>query len=208
MREARNRLRDAMKTPNPNPHTIPIKDIIVGKRHRHDLGDIVGFAKDIDEMGLLQPVVIRPDRTLIIGGRRLAACQHLGWQEIPVTVIDLEQIARGECSENAYRKAFLPSEIYEIMRELEPLEKAAAQERQRATQFGNGGGKLPPPSGAKGKSRDQMARLVGISGRTLDKIKQVAEAAEAAEADVRYAPLVALMDQTGHVSSAYKQLQR
>ena len=135
-----------MKTAEIKPHAVPITDVIVGNRHRHDLGNIAELAHSIEELGLIHPVVVRPDSTLIIGVRRLAACRYLGWEEVPVTVLDLEQIVRGEFAENAYRKAFLPSEIYEILRELEPLEKAAAQERQRATQFGNGGGKFPPPA--------------------------------------------------------------
>jgi ParB-like chromosome segregation protein Spo0J len=65
--------------------------------------------------------VVRPDGLLIAGQRRLAACKKLGWKNIPVRVVDLEQIARGEFAENAYRKAFLPSEIYEIWRALEPI---------------------------------------------------------------------------------------
>src|SRR6516165_622833 len=195
-----------MKTAEIKPHTVPITDVIVGNRHRHDLGNIADLAHSIEELGLIHPVVVRPDSTLIIGVRRLAACRYLGWEEVPVTVLDLEQIVRGEFAENAYRKAFLPSEIYEILRELEPLEKAAAQERQRATQFGNGGGKFPSPSGVKGKSRDHMARLVGISGRTLDKIKAVIDAAESDPE--RFGRLLVEMDRSGKVDRAYYELKR
>ncbi|MFZ2143816.1 MAG: ParB N-terminal domain-containing protein, partial [Xanthobacteraceae bacterium] len=124
----------------------PISDIKVGSRIRRDLGDIDEFARSIAEVGLLHPIVIRADGTLSAGTRRLAACKALGWPSIPVRVVDLEQIARGEFAENAYRKGFLPSEIYEIWRALEPIERAAAQERQKATRFGSGGGKFPPPS--------------------------------------------------------------
>src|SRR4051794_740250 len=124
---------------------IPITDVLVGARHRRDLGDIDELARSIAEIGLLHPIVIRPDGTLIAGARRLAACKVLGWENIPVNVVDLAEIARGEFAENAYRKGFLPSEIYEIWRGLEPIEKAAARERQKATRFGNGGGKFPPP---------------------------------------------------------------
>ena len=195
-----------MKTAEIKPHTVPITDVIVGNRHRHDLGNIADLAHSIEELGLIHPVVVRPDSTLIIGVRRLAACRYLGWEEVPVTVLDLEQIVRGEFAENAYRKAFLPSEIYEILRELEPLEKAAAQERQRATQFGNGGGKFPSPSGVKGKSRDHMARLVGISGRTLDKIKAVIDAAESDPE--RFGRLLVEMDRSGKVDRSYYELKR
>jgi hypothetical protein len=179
-----------------------INDIVVGTRHRHDLGDIVELAHSIEEVGLLHPIPIRPDRTLIAGARRLAACTQLGWESIPVHVVNLESIVRGEFAENAYRKAFLPTEIHAIWQALEPAERAAAQERQRATRFGNGGGKLPPPT--KGKTRDKVARFAGVSGRTLEKITAVMDAAEA---DPRcFGPLVKRMDQSG-VHAAYSELK-
>src|SRR5262245_47606303 len=107
----------------------PISSIVVGRRHRRDLGDIAGLAKTIDELGLLHPVVVQADGTLVAGERRLAACRSLGWQTVPVTVVNLTDIVRGEFAENAHRKDFLPSEIDAIRRALEPLEKAAAKQR-------------------------------------------------------------------------------
>jgi N6-adenosine-specific RNA methylase IME4 len=185
-----------------SPHLYPIKDILVGSRHRHDLGNIVELARSIEEVGLLHPIVIRPDGTLIAGKRRLEAGKAIGWQSIPVNVVDLAEIVRGEFAENAMRKSFLPSEIDAIRRELEPIEKAAAEARQKATRFGNGGGKFPPPT--KGKTRDKVAACAGISGRTLDKISAVIDAAKA---DPRFLPLVEKMDRTGRINRVYRQLR-
>jgi ParB family chromosome partitioning protein len=44
-----------------------IDEIIVGKRHRRDLGDVASLAKSIDAHGLLHPVVVTPDGRLIAG---------------------------------------------------------------------------------------------------------------------------------------------
>jgi len=41
---------------------------------------------------------------LVAGERRLRAAELLGWETIPVTVIDLGAVARGEFAENAVRK--------------------------------------------------------------------------------------------------------
>src|SRR6516162_8097907 len=60
---------------------IPIDSIRVGPRHRRDMGDIAGLAASIAELGLLHPVVIRPDGFLIAGERRLRAARKLGWTE-------------------------------------------------------------------------------------------------------------------------------
>lgn len=73
-----------------------------------------------------------PQNVLIAGERRLAACKALGWTDVPVRVVDLGEIVRGEFAENADRKDFLPTEIDAIRRAMLPVEKAAAKERQGA----------------------------------------------------------------------------
>jgi ParB-like chromosome segregation protein Spo0J len=110
---------------------LAINKIKVRNRFRTNLGDIHSLAVSIEEVGLLHPLVARPDGRLIAGKRRLAACKKLGWRSVPVTFVDLKEVIRGEFAENAYRKDFLPSEIDAIRRALLPLEKAAAKERQR-----------------------------------------------------------------------------
>lgn len=118
----------------------PIAEIRIGHRHRRDLGDVDQLAASIADLGLLQPVVVRPDGQLIAGERRLRAAQLLGWKEIPVSIVDLTEIARGEYAENTLRKNFTLSEAVAIKRALEPLERAAAKERMLA---GKPSGKFP-----------------------------------------------------------------
>jgi ParB/RepB/Spo0J family partition protein len=77
------------KLPTPRSRKHPVSDIRIGVRHRRDLGDIDELARSIDEVGLLHPIVVRSDGRLIAGERRLAACKRLGWQRVPVTVVDL-----------------------------------------------------------------------------------------------------------------------
>ena len=67
-------------------------------------------AASIFEIGLLHPVVVTPQLELIAGERRLRACQHLGRDTVPVTIVDLGEIVRGELAENDQRKAFTLSE--------------------------------------------------------------------------------------------------
>ena len=67
-----------------------IENIQIGPRHRHDLGDIAGLAASIKEIGLLHPIIVSPDGRLIAGKRRLEACKRLGWTEIPVTTVELD----------------------------------------------------------------------------------------------------------------------
>jgi ParB family chromosome partitioning protein len=99
-----------------------IDQIKVGFRYRKDLGDVRALAESIEEVGLLHPVVVTPEGRLIAGQRRLAACRILEWNDVPVTVVDLYQAARGEALENFVRKDLLPSEIVALKRAVEPLE--------------------------------------------------------------------------------------
>jgi len=91
--------------------TVPIEKIHIGNRFRQDLGDLDSLAQNIDQMGLLQPIIIDPYFDLIAGYRRYHACAFtLHWKEIPCVVIDLDSAIEGEYAENVFRKDFTPSE--------------------------------------------------------------------------------------------------
>ena len=90
---------------------LPIAEIVVGTRHRRDLGDLHAFAARIEATGLLQPIGVTPQLELIFGERRLRACRDvLGWETIPARIIPIPPIALGEYAENLDRKDFTPSE--------------------------------------------------------------------------------------------------
>jgi ParB family chromosome partitioning protein len=191
-----------------------LSEIHIGTRHRKDLGDISALARSIDQIGLLHPVVVTPDLELIAGRRRLEAVKELGWTKVPIHVVSLEEILRGEHAENVQRKDFTPSEAVAIGKALETLEKQKAEERQKATRLvGNakqagdadGAGNLPEPSG-KGQARDKVAAAVGMSGRTYDKAKAVVEAAEADPEGSGH--LVEEMDRSGNVHAAYTAMMQ
>jgi ParB-like chromosome segregation protein Spo0J len=40
----------------------------------------------------LHPIVVRPDDVLIAGVRRFQACKQLGWTDVPVRIVDLDEI--------------------------------------------------------------------------------------------------------------------
>jgi N6-adenosine-specific RNA methylase IME4 len=185
--------------------TRKISDIVVGTRHRRDMGDIDALAKSISEVGLLHPIVVRPDGVLVAGERRLRAAKLLGWETIPVTVVDLAAIARGEFAENAHRKDFTLSEAVAIKRALEPLEKVAAKERQRegGRRGGQGSGKLPEAS--KGNAADKAAKATGMARRTLEKAEAIVDAAEAEPE--KFGKLLDDMDRTGRVNGVYRRLK-
>lgn len=181
--------------------TVRIDSIKIGERHRKDMGDIAGLAASIESVGLLHPVVVTPAGELIAGERRLEACRKIGWADVPVTVVDLAEVVRGEFAENMVRKAFTPTEEVAIYRAMAPEEKEAAAERARSrTDLRES---FPPDEA--GRTRDKVGAYVGKSGRTLEKQVAIVEAAEAEPE--RFGNLVADMDRTGRVDGPYKRLK-
>jgi ParB family chromosome partitioning protein len=89
---------------------LPLEQIRVGPRHRHDMGDLQALADSISEIGLLQPIGVTADFALVFGERRLRAARILGWTTVPARIVDVPSIVAGEYAENEVRKGFTPSE--------------------------------------------------------------------------------------------------
>jgi ParB/RepB/Spo0J family partition protein len=177
--------------------TVLISSILVRQRHRRDLGDLSGLAASMDQLGLLQPIVVRPDGRLIAGERRLRAARLLGWTKIPVNVVDLGKVVRGEFAENTHRKDFTLSEAVAIKRALEPIERAQAKERMLA---GKPSGKFP-----KGRALDKVAKVVGKDRKTLARAEAIVDAAESEPEKFHH--LLEQMDRTNRVNGVYRRFK-
>ncbi len=103
--------------------------IKIGIRFRQDLGDVASLAENIKEIGLLHPIVINQNRELICGLRRIEAFRALGKSEIPAHIIRLDDILKGEVSENTQRKDFSWKEIIQIKKAVEPEIKKESEKR-------------------------------------------------------------------------------
>ncbi len=160
---------------------IDINKIEVGERIRKQLGDIDELAQDIKSNGLINPPVITPDYELIAGERRLQALKELGYEQIEVrvmTVDDLEHKLNLEINENENRKDFTKSERIEYARQLERIERAKAKERQGNRNDLNIVENFPESGNAN--TRDVVAKKLGIgSGKQYEKEKYIAENADA-----------------------------
>jgi N6-adenosine-specific RNA methylase IME4 len=108
---------------------------------------------------------------------------------------------RAEIAENVERLDFKPSEIDGIRRLCEDAVRKQAKKRQGSrTDI-----KESFPESARGETRDKIGMLVGVSGRTIEKIAAVVEAAEAEPE--KFGKLRESMDETGSVDRAYKRLR-
>jgi len=71
-----------MTTKITSTETILISKIVIGDRDREDLGDVLGLAKSIKAVGLINPVIVDKDHNLIAGLRRIEATKLLKQEKI------------------------------------------------------------------------------------------------------------------------------
>lgn len=203
----------------------PVANVILKHRIRKDLGDIASLADSIKQVGLLHPILIMRDGTLIVGERRLRAAQMLEHATILARVIGTDQPAACELHENSARKNFTPEESVEASEAA--WEEAQRKAEERKAEGQQAGGEafrqrgLPknfrqaspeiaapaknPPRVPSTDTRDRIAPIVGTSGRTLEKARQVVQASR--QDPERFRPLVDQMNKTGKVDAAYKQVR-
>lgn len=144
-----------------------LSSIVVGERHRRDLGDLEPLMDSLRRVGLLQPVTITPDGLLICGLRRLEAARQLGWDTLRVWVRsglsdDLTRLL-AERDDNLTHKPLSSIEAARLYRELLVLVKEDAAWRQRSTQFhkadgGTGTGEASEDSGAADSAGPEAKR--------------------------------------------------
>lgn len=163
--------------------SIPINSVTVTNRIRKDLGDISALAANISELGLLSPILVNKQYQLLAGERRLAACKSLGWTDIPAIIMDTADAERElavEFAENRYRKDFNREEIVDTGIRLERIESIKAEERRISTQNNNAAKSVKAevenfPHQEVGKTRDIVARRLGISGKQYERMKFIVE---------------------------------
>nr|WP_237467149.1 ParB N-terminal domain-containing protein [Leucobacter chromiireducens] len=176
-----------------------LDSIVVGKRHRTDLGDIAALAESIRSEGLLQPITVTPDGTLVCGRRRLEALRLLGHRSTNVWVRSnlsdrLSQLL-AEQNDNALHKPLSLIEAESLYRELKVVLAEEATRRQAATRFGaeagtpedsaevSGAVESTAPRSA-GEARVQAARMVtGRGSQTM--LEQIGRLKDLAHDDTR-----------------------
>jgi N6-adenosine-specific RNA methylase IME4 len=183
-----------------------IDAIHIGTRYRQDPGDLRPLTNSIAEVGLLHPIVVDGDGRLVAGHRRIQAFQSLGLTQIPVTVMNLDQIARGELHENGVRQPLMPSEMVAVKRAIEPREREKARARRGSrTDLQLAANLAPSETRSFGDARDYVARFCGI-GRTNLKLAEEVVAAGEREPE-KYGELVKRMDLRGNIADTYRRLQ-
>lgn len=137
------------------------------------------MADSIKEIGLINPITLKPDGTINTGRHRLEACKLLGWDEIPFRYTDTEDarlLELAEIDENLIRENLSVLERSdhlarrkEIYEELHPETKAGGDRRSMSAKSkGNDFHLIPSFS-------DDTASKIGVTPRTIRQEVQISK---------------------------------
>lgn len=156
---------------------IEICDIKIkpGRRDAKPKG-VEELARSIQALGLLNPIIVTEDNTLIAGLHRLEAVKKLGWTEIECTVSSMDglQAELAEIDENFVRTNLSHRELGDLLLHRKELYEALHPETRQGQRNGQTAksGNLPFLD-PKPFSQDSADKL-GVSRRTVERLVQTA----------------------------------
>ena len=134
------------------------------------------LARSIAAVGLMNPITVTQDNTLIAGLHRLEAVKLLGWTEIECTISDADglQAELAEIDENFVRAGLSHRELGDLLLRRKELYEAIHPETRQGQRNGQTAknDKLTVLA-AKPFSEDTADKL-GISKRTVERLVQTA----------------------------------
>ena len=134
------------------------------------------LARSIQAVGLLNPVIINGDNTLITGLHRLEAAKKLGWTEIECTISSMDglQAELAEIDENFVRTNLSHRELGDLLLHRKELYEALHPETRQGMRNGQTSkNENFALLGAKSFAQDTADKL-GIGKRTVEQLVQTA----------------------------------
>jgi DNA modification methylase len=168
------------------------KEILIAKvivsDARRPLRDITDLANSIAEVGLLQPIVVTPDRKLVAGLHRLEACRALGWPTIPARVLRLDQLHAelAELNENFVRHELTVLEQAETLKRKKDIYEALYPDaRPVRVRGGPGRGKRKTAGSSPVvlPFAEHAAKKLGVSSSKVRRTIQIAQNLDPKAAD-------------------------
>lgn len=162
---------------------IPISEIKINPgRRTADPAYVDKLAKSIADVGLLNPVTVSEEHTLIAGLHRLEAAKLLNWTEIDCTICDIysTRAELAEIDENVIHRPLSDMELNRALTRRKELYEALHPEtiaRNRPGHVSNHQGssdRLSPESKVKSFVEDTAEKL-GVSTRTVERHLYLAE---------------------------------
>ena len=162
---------------------IKISDIKVNPGRREVKQEPVEeLAKSIAAVGLLNPITLTGDHTLVAGLHRLEAAKQLGWTEIESTIVGMSslQVELAEIDENIVRTRLTHQELGEqFLRRKELYEMIHPETKAGTAQAAGMNRAVGNNVGAKLASRsksfvEDTSEKTGMSKRVVSRLLQIA----------------------------------
>ncbi len=155
----------------------PVAAITVADRVRDTVGDLHELKDSMHERGLINPVTIREDGTLIAGERRLTAARELGWTEIACHVWSdqsADELLAIEIEENTCRAPLTQVEAEKAWQRYREAYKSLVRPAHRPS----GEEVCSTSTVNNAKASELAAKAVGYGRATLERVQEVRETAE------------------------------
>ena len=149
---------------------IPVASVVVGERMRDlDEGKVLELMQSYEQIGVINPISVDEDHTLIAGAHRLEAAKNLGWTKIEAKVFNQEDLQREliEIDENLIRNELCYVAVGEHLKERERILDSLGKRRQR--------GSNQYADDKETYTTDELAIRVGDSNKMYRLKRQVAD---------------------------------
>ena len=142
--------------------------------------DVQRLSESIAEVGMMNPITVTADRTLIAGLHRLEAAKRLGWTEVECNISDMDALHTelAEIDENVIRTGLSDLELSELLARRKKIYEAlhpATITRNlpgHASNYESSSDKL---TGEEKPFSQDTAEKMGVSPRTVERHVQIAE---------------------------------
>jgi ParB family chromosome partitioning protein len=153
---------------------IKISEVKIKEGRRPiDEARIVELMESIKRVGLINPITLDQDYTLVAGAHRLEACSRLGHAEIEYHTLTFKGLLTelAEIDENFARSHLDDITIGELANKRdEILTQMGIRAKVGDNQYSKGGSDTVTPP----KTTEEIAKDMGVSERTLQRDKQLA----------------------------------
>ena len=156
---------------------IPISEIKINPGRRDtQQRNVEELARSIAAVGLMNPITVTQDNTLIAGLHRLEAVKLLGWTEIECTVSDADglQAELAEIDENFVRAGLSHRELGDLLLRRKELYEAIHPETRQGQRNGQTAKNDNLTVLAAKPFSEDTADKLGISKRTVERLVQTA----------------------------------
>lgn len=164
---------------------ININEIKINEGRRAATPEAIdAMTASIREVGMMNPITVTADHTLIAGLHRLEAAKRLGWTEIECSVSDMDTLHTelAEIDENYVRANLTPLESSklllrrkEIYETLHPETKAGAAQGEGMKRAAQGGDLADNLSARTKPFAEDTADKLGVDARTVRRQVKIAK---------------------------------